>query len=553
MQTLPREAKVVIYNPLATLPLMKRPAFYVLILVAVFMGGIVGFLLSRMEPALDSEKTAPSAGPEIGAAPVASRSAPEVRLPEWDGAIYPDGAVPGEAIVYFQSREDYLAYLAALTKAGLAPLGQIDELLVLRLDEATMISQLPRNYKGELGFNFRVEQPAPPVELNPTVMASVQPYGLLASQITGELEGDGSDVMVAILDSGIIAHQLFDDVYIVHIDLVGGGVDGEGAGHGTAVASIISGKGGVAPNAELFVVRVLDDVGEGHSFHAAEGIVQAVDQGVQVINMSLGLYQDTALLRNAVRYAHERGVLMVASAGNDAYFGLPYPAAYPEVLAVTAVDANSKQAMFPNQSNEIDFAAPGVGILVAQDEMGTTFFSGTSAAAPFVSGTLAAMVSAAPERSATEHVNLLKRHLNESGSIGTDPVYGEGVLDWDRLRERNRPGRADLALADIYLQPDATPGTMMPIEIVIQNRGTKWLSSSSLEVLIGDADPVEFTIESLPPGKASSRKVYAAVPSEGSGDYLQIGASVFPDESDDDVRLDNNLKAVEFRLAPGGG
>lgn len=528
---------------------MKRPALSVLILVAVVTGGVIGFLLSRMEPAAEPEQSAVDSEPGVQPAPIVSGSRPDVRLPEWDGAIYPDGAVPGEAIVYFQDRQAYLAYLAMLTQAGLAPLGQIDELMVLRLDEATMISELPRNYDGELGFNFRVEQPAPPVELDPGAMASLQPYGMLASQIAGELEGDGSDVMVAILDSGILANQLFDDVYIVHVDLAGGGVDGEGAGHGTAVASIISGKGGVAPKAELFVVRVLDDSGEGHSFHAAEGIVQAVDQGVRVINMSFGLYQDTALLRNAVRYAHERGVLMVASAGNDAYLGLPFPAAYSEVIAVTAIDASGKQAIFPNQSEEIDMAAPGVGILSAQDETGTTFFSGTSAAAPFVSGTLAALVSEDPTRASSENVDLLKRYLNDAGSIGTDPVYGAGVLDWDRLRERNQPGRADLALADIFLRSDATPGTMMPIEVVIQNRGTKWLSSSSLEVLIGEGDPVQFTIESLSPGKSSARKVYAVVPVSDSDDSLRVAASVLPDESDQDVRLENNLKAVEFRLA----
>ena len=527
---------------------MKCPRFVVLIAVALVLGSLIGLWLSQLQRV---DETAEAASDSTGrplAIPIERGPLPEP-LPQWDSALYPDGAVPGEVVVYFESREDYLAYLSALTQEGLAPLGQIDELLVLRLDEATMIRKLPRGNKGELGYNFKVEQPAPPIELDPISVASLRPYGMLAAQITGELEGDGSGVMVAILDSGILPHQLFDDVYIVHIDLAGGGVEGAGAGHGTAVASIISGSGGVAPNAELFVVRVLDDAGAGHSFHAAEGVVQAVDQGVKIINMSLGLYQDTALIRNAVRYAHERGVLMVASAGNDAYLGLPYPAAYPEVISVTAIDATHKQAIFPNQSDQIDFAAPGVGILAAQDETGTTFFTGTSAAAPFVSGTLAALVSADPERSSKETVDLLRRHLNDAGAIGEDQVYGGGIMDWDRIRERNQPGRADVSLAAIYLQPDATPGTMMPIEVVVQNRGTKWLAASSLEVLIGEADPVQFTIESMGPGQSTARTVYAAVPAQDSGESLRIAASVLPDESDDDVRFENNLKAVEFRLA----
>ncbi|MGB0417020.1 MAG: hypothetical protein ACPGKS_09245, partial [Coraliomargarita sp.] len=79
---------------------MKRPALSVLILVAVVTGGVIGFLLSRMEPAAEPEQSAVDSEPGVQPAPIVSGSRPDVRLPEWDGAIYPDGAVPGEAIVY---------------------------------------------------------------------------------------------------------------------------------------------------------------------------------------------------------------------------------------------------------------------------------------------------------------------------------------------------------------------------------------------------------------------------------------------------------------------
>jgi len=471
----------------------------------------------------------------------------DVRVSMAEGAMqYPRGAMPGEVIVYFQNPEDYAAYVAALLKEGIAPLGRIDELLSLRLDEASLIRLPPSEYGGDLGYNFYVQQPLPPVDLDPAALESLRAYGQYAAEITGDLEGDGSGVMVAILDSGISANALFDDVYIVHVDLVGGGVDGPGAEHGSAVASIIAGDGGIAPNAELFVVRVLDDQGIGHSFHTAEGIIQAVDQGVQVINLSLGMYQDTSLLRHAVRYAAERGVALVASAGNEAYAELPYPAAYESVLTVTAVDAQGRQAIFPNQSMSIDFAAPGVGIVAALDEDATQLFSGTSAAAPFVSGTLAAMISAAPERSISDHLTILRQHLNEAGALGVDPVYGAGVLDWERLRLRNQPGRADVALAEIHLELDAQPGTTVPVEVIVQNRGTKWLSSSSLEVMVDDNDPVSFVIESLQPGQSSARKVYVQVPGLTIDTSVRVAASVMPDEADSDVKLENNLKAIQF-------
>ncbi|MDP4693873.1 MAG: S8 family serine peptidase, partial [Opitutales bacterium] len=371
---------------------------------------------------------------------------------------------------------------------------------------------------------------------------------LTARQIAGgPVDGDGSGVIVGILDSGIQAHAQFDDVYIVHIDLAGGGVDGAGAAHGTSVASIITGSEGIAPAAELFVVRVLNDEGMGNSYHLAEGIVQATDMGVKIINMSLAVYQDSALLRQAVSYATQKGVILVAAAGNDGYDRMPYPAAYADVIAVTAIDANGRHAVFPNQSSEIDIAAPGVAVLTAKEDLGTTLFTGTSTAAPFVSGTLAAMLSADSDRTPKQTVELLKRYLNDAGAVGEDPAYGDGVIDWNRLRERGTTGILDLALADIYLDSAALPGTTMPIEVTVQNRGTKWSSDAVLEVMINDAEPVSFTVGSIGPGLTTTRKVYSEVPSKEGGETLSIAARVLPEKLESDVRLENNLKAVFFQ------
>lgn len=500
----------------------------------------LGYWLLRVEPVVEVPAEAsmyPAPGMYAGDVPVAAG----------ESIAYPRGAMLGELVVYFKDRQSYDAYLAALLQAGLAPRGRIDELLTLRLDEAMIGQVSPAPYGADYGYNFYVQQPLPPVDLDPDALASLRGYDAFAAEITGELEGDGSGVLVAILDSGIAENPLFDDVYIVHVDLVGGGVDGPGAEHGSAVASIIAGDGGIAPNAELLVMRVLDDQGIGHSFHVAQGIIQAVDLGAEIVNLSLGMYQDTSLLRHAVQYAAQRGVALVASAGNDGYAELPYPAAYGEVLAVTAVDALGRQAVFPNQSDSIDFAAPGVGVITAFDEDSTQLFSGTSAAAPFVSGTLAAMVSAKPERSMADHLLILRQHLNEAGALGTDAVYGDGLLDWDRLRERTVPGRADIALADIHLGQDAVPGTTVAVEVVVQNRGTRWLASSHLEVIVDDADPVGFVVESLAPGKATARKVYVQVPGLTIDQSVRVMASVMTGESDPDVTLENNLKAIEFR------
>lgn len=529
---------------------MKYPRLLWILLALALFGAMVGFFISTERP------FAPK--PPAIASPEPSPSSPQVfdfpsilnEQPTVENLRFPNNAIGGELVVHFSKRSDYLAYLKALADAGLAPMGQIDELLVVRIPEAALLLANFGQYGARASYSYRVERPAPPVEIAPETLVGLTAYGASARSITGrDFGGSGEGVLVAILDSGIQAHPQFDDVYIVHIDLAGGGVAGSGAAHGTSVASIIAGSEGIAPEAELFVVRVLDDEGLGNSYHVAEGIVQAVDLGVKVINMSLGVYQDTPLLRQAVAYAEERGVLMVAAAGNDGYDRMPYPAAYPQVLAVTAVDGSGQQARFPNQSKNIDFAAPGVGILTAKEDSGTTLFSGTSAAAPFVTGTLAALLSGSEALPPKEAVALLRRLLNEQGAPGNDPVYGGGVVDWNRLRERATVGLLDLALADIHLPANALPGTTMPVEVTVQNRGTRWYSDAQLEVFIGEAEPVSFTLGPLGPGQITTRKVFIAIPPLDSDQTLSLAARVLPEKMMEEVRLENNVKSVIFRPA----
>jgi hypothetical protein len=532
---------------------MKTPRLLWILLALVILGAMVGYFISIQRALPFFSEPAPAATPSDLSGPVeVVFDFPELSggQPAMESVTFPPNAIKGELVVHFTDRREYLAYLKALAAAGLAPLGQIDELMAVRIPEAALLKTNFGQYGARASFSYQIERPLPPIEIAPEALASLKAFGMSARAITGTpVGGQGEGVVVAILDSGIRAHPQFDDVYIVHIDLAGGGVAGAGAAHGTSVASIITGSEGIAPGAELFVVRVLDDEGLGNSYHVAEGIVQAVDMGVQIINMSLGVYQDTALLRQAVSYAHERGVLMVAAAGNDGYTRMPYPAAYPEVLAVTAVDGAGRHALFPNQSKDIDFAAPGVGVLAAKEDEGTTLFSGTSAAAPFVSGTLASLISGSDALPPKQAVELLRRYLNDQGAPNADPVYGAGVLDWDRLRERATTGLLDIALADIYLQPSALPGTTMPIEVTVQNRGTRWFSDAQLEVFIGEAEPVSFTLGSLGPGQTTTRKVFTLIPALDSDETLSLGARVMPEKLEDDVRLSNNIKAVTFRPA----
>ena len=529
---------------------MKVFRFLSVLLILVLFGGAVGYFLSQWGAEEGTEGVAEERRQHLlsGSAVKRDFSVGSGDYAKVDVRDFPPTTIPGEYVLHFSNREDYLAYLRALSAEGLSAIGQIDRLRVVRVGQDVMARINPERYGAEPDFSYRVEQPLPPAEMDPEALARLQAFGITAREIVGgSVDGDGAGILVGILDSGIEVHSTFDDVYIVDIDLAGAGVAGPGAGHGTAVASIIAGRDGIAPAAELFVVRVLDENGSGNSFHVADGIIQATDMGVHIINMSLGVYQDSRLLREAVQYATEQGVLIVAAAGNDGYMRLPYPAGYSGVLSVTAVDQQGRQALFPNQSMQIDFAAPGVGVVAAAAEGGTQSFSGTSAAAPFVSGTLAAMLSADPGRTSRQTVELLKRYLNDAGAPGVDPVYGAGVVDWDRLRERATPGILDAAVASIHLDPAALPGTTMPIEVTVQNRGTRWFSGADLEVIIGEADPVNFLLESLGPGQTTTRRVFAQIPSMDSDEALTIAARVLPEKPMDDVRLENNLKVIQFR------
>jgi hypothetical protein len=461
---------------------------------------------------------------------------------------YPSGAVDGELVAHFASREDFLAYLAVLDAAGVSPLGRIDALLAVRISESALRAVDPGPYGARASFSYTVERPLPPQQLDPAALARLRPFGESARGIVETLPaGDGSGVIVAILDSGIEAHPLFDETDLGKLDLSGSGVAGPGAGHGTSVASIIAGREGIVPNAELFVVRVLDEAGLGSSYHVAEGIIEAVDRGAEVVNLSLGVYQDTPLLRQAVDYAADRGVLLVAAAGNDGYDRMPYPAAYDRVISVTALDANGSQAIFPNQSEKIDFAAPGVGVWAAGEDESKILFSGTSAAAPFVSGTLASLISGEDAMVPPAAVELLNRYLNDSGAPGVDPVYGAGAVDWNRLRERSTPGILDVALAGIHLSEEALPGTTMPVKVTVQNRGTSWFNEAELEVLIDGSEPVRFMIGTLGPGQTTTREVFTQIPSADSDQPLRLAARVLPEDVNEDVRPENNLKAVQFR------
>jgi len=252
--------------------------------------------------------------------------------------------------------------------------------------------------------------------------------------------GDPS-VTVAVLDTGICATHPelegvllpgfdFVDILDGHDEFVGDflGADPDPAdevGHGTHVAGIVAGRGvamptGVAPGCRILPVRALGALRQGGTLVGA-GLVDninnalkwAVDQKADVVNASLGIPHTGGGLphEEVVDYARRRGVTIVAAAGNDGRDALYYPGALPHVIAVGAFDARGEVADFSTYGDQISLVAPGENVYSSYLADDYAFASGTSQAAPFVTGAVALLKSYARERGGARLGDAQVKHL----------------------------------------------------------------------------------------------------------------------------------------------
>ena len=210
----------------------------------------------------------------------------------------------------------------------------------------------------------------------------------------------GAGARVAVLDTGVdCAHpDLAPNCAPGYNVFNPGALPADDKGHGTHVAGIIAGalnwRGmvGLAPEAAILPVKVLDSSGSGKISEIIDGIGWAVRNRVDIINMSLGAPKHSEAQSRAVKAARDAGVLVICAAGNDAG-PVNYPAAYPDAVAVTSLDFSSKLAKSSSRGPETDFATPGVRIYSAAPGGSFALMSGTSQAAPHISGMAALAVS----------------------------------------------------------------------------------------------------------------------------------------------------------------
>lgn len=230
-------------------------------------------------------------------------------------------------------------------------------------------------------------------------------------------------------------------------------------GHGTHVAGIIAsqtnnreGIAGITWFNKIMPVKVMNKDGSGTSFDVAQGIRWATDHGADVINLSLGNYQPSKVLEEAIQYAFDKNVVIIAATGNDNTDQPGYPAAYPQVLGVSAVDQNGNRAEFSNYGTYVDVVAPGVAI--ASTYLGKQYaeLSGTSMASPHVTALAGLIRSTYPDLSNSEVIRIIKRTTTDLGEPGTDAYYGDGLIDIVQALETTYKKRYPLGKISEWLE-----------------------------------------------------------------------------------------------------
>ncbi|BBK38311.1 hypothetical protein STAQ_33890 [Allostella sp. ATCC 35155] len=311
------------------------------------------------------------------------------------------------------------------------PIGPLVDLL--NLDPRIQIAQ--PNYR----YRTMQTRPTAPPPLRQYALERLQ-----AEQANRIARGQG--VRVAVIDTRIdAAHPALAGRLAGVVDVIGLAERDPGQ-HGTALAGIIAADGrlrGIAPQVQLLSIQAFTpdpaNVGSGSSSSdkIARALDIAVDQGARVLNLSFAGPRDPIVGR-MIRRAHEQGAVIVAAVGNDGQERTRYPAAFEEVIAVTATDARDRLYKQANRGRFVGVAAPGVDIVTTGPGNSIQSLSGTSMAAAYVSGVAALLLERDPSLKPDEVRAMIEASTIDLGAPGKDSEYGAGRVDAFRAVSRGR-------------------------------------------------------------------------------------------------------------------
>ncbi len=438
--------------------------------------------------------------------------------------------LPGDYILWVQDRFTRERLLALAQRHGVSILDQYGQTVRVRVTDSHRLAALLAALGGQVDVEANVRVRVPLLdEIEDAMPAPSTPYTGFGDQALawlGIAEPDprwGSGVRVAVLDTGISGVPVGQ-----RVDLVGQGEQGE---HGALVAGILH---QALPGATLLDVQVMSAEGTGDGYTVAKGIREAVDAGANLINMSIGTRGESRMLAEAVQYALDNDVLIVASAGNEGVERISYPAAYDGVLSVAAVDAEERHLHFSNRGDRIDLAAPGVGVTVRLDDEEAVSFSGTSAAAPFVTATAGIALSSDSTLRGESLQRIVLEHANDTGAPGPDPLTGNGIVSPQRVQERDEPGIVDMAVLRPQFDTDAD-GHVHSVTVAAQNRGTVDQADVEMVVVV---DGERYRLDFSEVGRGRTVAHTLEVPQErGRDDVLDVQVEVRLPE---DIRPENN-------------
>ena len=306
-----------------------------------------------------------------------------------------------------------------------------------------------------------------------------------STSVTGEIAGDG--VTVAVIDTGIdYTHPDLDDNYVGGTDIANGDSDPlDDNGHGTHCSGTIAGEDntegviGMAPHANILAVKALDDQGSGYISDIAAGIDWAVNNGADIISMSLGIGSSYDSLQTSCDNAYAAGVLLVAASGNSGDGSastdeVSYPAAYDSVIAVGATDSNDQIADFSSSGPHLELGAPGVSVYSTMPTYEVTLtgglygyntnydsMDGTSMACPHVAGAAALIFQkGVTDVDGDGYINDDVRNIltNNAENIGLDANFvGNGLLDAEAAVDAAGGGTTNTA-PDAPITPSPSDG-----------------------------------------------------------------------------------------------
>lgn len=454
------------------------------------------------------------------------------------------GAIRGQRTLQFSSREAMDDFLRRAS-GKIRIMDRIDGLNALRIgfDDSNLLAGLLDGTE-QMGMIYPAYTPDPTG--GGTVQANAVPLGRNLPAWLGLDAFDptlGKGIKIAILDTGVVPHPAYGDVKNYILTQAPENF-ADWNGHGTAAASLIIGNSstvpGAAPGAELTSWRVASDDGVSDSWTIAKAIYEAVDAGNQIISLSMGSYGDSKVLYDAVQYASTNGAVIVASSGNDGRTQAAYPANYGGVIASTAVDAQNNHLLFSNHAtNENGLSAPGWKVASAWPNNQVAQFSGTSASAPILSGTLAAVMSH-HNVTAVQAYNIMLNYTNETGTLGYDPQTGAGAPNLGRVFNSTVPNINDSAVASQVITPP-TKDSPASVQVNIQNQGTVALTNVPVTIATPSGQYTRI-VQTLAPNQVKSFDIPLSNAPFEQGQTVSITTSI----STADHQAANNQRTTSW-------